>query len=1156
MAADRHLLFGLLALQTGLIQQAQLVAAFHAWTCDKSRSLADHLIALGHIDAARRAAVEALADVHVVAQNGDVEKSLAAIPAARSMRESLARLADADIAASLGRVAMASKHADDDDDRTASYPVGTATSNGQRFRVLRPHARGGLGSVFVALDTELNREVALKQILDHRADDPKSRQRFLVEAEITGGLEHPGIVPVYGLGTYAGGRPFYAMRLVKGDSLKEAIDAHHRLAQGNRPSPQRGEGAQLADEVGLRESRLLAESGLTKAGTPIEGTAGARPNSAQRAEGTRRSKIRRGGAGGGAASTIVTRDLELRKLLRRFLDVCNAIDYAHSRGVLHRDIKPRNIILGKYGETLVVDWGLAKATGRSDSASGERTLVPSSASGSADTIPGSALGTPAYMSPEQAAGDLDRLGPRSDVYSLGATLYCLLTGKPSQEGDDIGEVLRKVQRGEFPPPRQLDPSIDPALEAVCKKAMATKPDDRYGSVRALIEDVERWMADEPVSAWRQPLSRRVQRWARRNRSLVTAAAAAVLVALAGLGAVLAVQRGANRALAASNADLNQANTSLHEAIQQKDAANTALAEANGRVQARFDLARDAIRSFKQGVEEEEALKENRLRPLRDKLLGSARRFYDKLGDLLKGQTDVASKAVLAESFMELGELIDQIGQKPEALEAYKKVVAIRRELAAQPGAGAAERVKLSQALSDLGEEARETADHAGSLAAQEEARALAEPLAAGPGATIEARRALGSAHLGSGAVLQATGKVAEALAAFRRAREVGEALARDAADVADDREKLAVTYAWVGALLEQTGDLSGALAEQRRYQELCRALVAEHPEVPRYCHELAVSHNCVGRLLEKTGNLAGALADQRTYQELSQALAAEHPEVPGYRSDLAVSHSWVGGLLEKTGDLAGALAEQQMYEELFRALAAERPEVPDFRRELANSHSRVGNLLTMAGTPAEALAELERARALFESLAQASPNVPNYRDGLAFALNFAGDALRDLGRSAEARDRHARAVALAEALASASPTVAAYRARLADGLRRLARVKLDAGDTAGADVDSRRAVMLFEALPSRDGSQSFALACARATLAAAAGRGGSGPSAALAPELADRAMTDLQRAAAAGYRSPAVYRHEPALGPLRGRDDFQLLMMDLAMPAAPFAAAP
>ena len=146
--------------------------------------------------------------------------------------------------------------------------------------------------------------------------------------------------------------------------------------------------------------------------------------------------------------------------------------------------------------------------------------MPSSASGSAETLPGSALGTPAYMSPEQAAGDLDRLGPRSDVYSLGATLYCLLTGKAPFDGD-VGEVLRKVQKGDFPPPRQLDPSIDPALEAVCLKAMATEARGPLRRrCRALAEDVERWAADEPVTAWREPLSRRARRWAKRNRTAV------------------------------------------------------------------------------------------------------------------------------------------------------------------------------------------------------------------------------------------------------------------------------------------------------------------------------------------------------------------------------------------------------------------------------------------------------------------------------------------------------------------------------------------------------------------------------------------------------------------------------------------------------------
>ena len=502
-AADRHLLFGLLALQNGLIDQGQLILAFQAWTRDKARSLADQLVARGDLDADACAGLEAIVALHVK-KHGDVEKSLAAVPANRSTRASLAALGEPEIEATLARVARTNNgHAteaddDNDPDRTAGLSVGAATSDGQQFRILRPHARGGLGEVFVALDAELHREVALKQILEKHADDPVSRQRFVAEAEITGGLEHPGVVPVYGLGTYGGGRPYYAMRFIKGDSLKEAIEHFHQADPRPSPLP--------AGEGGRR---------------PGEGP---------------------------------SRDLELRKLLRRFLDVCNAIDYAHSRGVIHRDLKPANIILGKHGETLVVDWGLAKAIGRADPSIGEQTIAPSS-SGSSETLPGSALGTPAYMSPEQAGGDLDRLGPRSDVYSLGATLYCLLTGKPPFEGDDLGAILRKVQAGDFRAPREVDPSPEKALDAVCRKAMATKPEDRYAGCRALADDVERWMADEPVSAYREPLARRARRWAKRNRTIVATAAMALVAGLVGLSAVLVVQTQAKadiaRALAGS-----------------------------------------------------------------------------------------------------------------------------------------------------------------------------------------------------------------------------------------------------------------------------------------------------------------------------------------------------------------------------------------------------------------------------------------------------------------------------------------------------------------------------------------------------------------------------------------------------------------------------
>ena len=349
-ASDHNLLFVVLALRVEFITHEEMVTAMKTWQSEKDTTVGQILVRLGALTEWELGMLEALVARYIENQGGLEEECLATLSTTHQVHEHLRALNDADLEASLAKTRQAGQPSESHSVPRFSGP----DESGEicRYRVLRLHAEGGLGKVYVAHDEELRREVALKEIKPNQADDPEHRRRFTLEAEVTGGLEHPGIVPVYGLGQYADGRPFYAMRFIRGDSLKRAIKRFH-----------------------ARQS-----------------------------------------AGGDTSDEL----LELRKLLGRFIDVCQAIEYAHSRGVLHRDLKPGNIMLGNYGETLVVDWGLAKPIGQDAAVAttAANRLQPPSESGSAPTALGSTIGTPAYMSPEQAAGRLDVVGTATDIYAL------------------------------------------------------------------------------------------------------------------------------------------------------------------------------------------------------------------------------------------------------------------------------------------------------------------------------------------------------------------------------------------------------------------------------------------------------------------------------------------------------------------------------------------------------------------------------------------------------------------------------------------------------------------------------------------------------------------------------------------------------------------
>ncbi len=427
----------------------------------------------------------------------------------------------------------------------------TARVEAGRYRPLSFHAQGGLGIVFVAEDEELRRNVALKCMQELAATDPDAQARFLREAEITSKLEHPGVVPVYGLGRDAHGKPYYAMRFVHGTTLAEAIEGYHQ----NLPRLTNGE-----------------------------------------------------------------RHVELQRLLRRFVSVCETVAYAHARGIVHRDLKPSNILLGTYGETLVVDWGLAKRLDRPTAEPSAPALMPLLLPNDGTrTMEGEVRGSPTYMSPEQARGEWDKVGTASDVYSLGSTLYVLLTGKKPYTGRNPHDVLEKVKRGDYSPLRSVNPHVPHPLAAICQRAMHVDPGARYGGPTELARDLERWLADEPVLAWSEPLPLRARRWLRHHQTLATSAVAVVVVAAVALGV-------AGYSLQQKNTDLANAN------VREKNARQ----EAEANLRRNLAMLKDLLRALvSQGAD---AIRDN---PTALALLDELTAQMDRLADDAPQKVEVA-----------------------------------------------------------------------------------------------------------------------------------------------------------------------------------------------------------------------------------------------------------------------------------------------------------------------------------------------------------------------------------------------------------------------------------------------------------------------------------------------------------------------------------
>ncbi|MGE0430833.1 MAG: tetratricopeptide repeat protein [Planctomycetota bacterium] len=346
---------------------------------------------------------------------------------------------------------------------------------GSRYEFSKELGRGAVGVVMAAEDPELRRNVAIKLLL--RPDDPDAVSQFIEEAQITGQLEHPNIIPVHELGRDQQGRPWLAMKRIDGINLGQLIGEQ-------QPGP------------------LGAE--------------------------------------------------DITRMLALFGKIADAVSFAHSRGVIHRDLKPDNILIGDFGEVLVGDWGLARPVREKDGKSSQRRPSMARAVTSArrvdeahQTMDGEIFGTPAYMPPEQADGRTDEVDERSDIFALGAILYHMLTLERPYVGNSVQHVVMQAVQRQLLPPRQRAPHrhIPPGLDAIVMKAMAAAPRERYASVRTLQKDLDAWQANLPITARRDSPVQRAVKWARRNPALALGSTMSVvfIMLLAAIGALWSAQ---------------------------------------------------------------------------------------------------------------------------------------------------------------------------------------------------------------------------------------------------------------------------------------------------------------------------------------------------------------------------------------------------------------------------------------------------------------------------------------------------------------------------------------------------------------------------------------------------------------------------------------
>ncbi len=905
------------------------------------------------------------------------------------------------------------------------------------FRIIREVGRGGMGIVYEAEQVSLSRRVALKLLPQQSLLDSKQQKRFIREAKAAARLHHTNIVPVFGVGEQDG-LHYYVMQFINGlglddvlvelkrlraESAENRVDEHVAMSKQHVVGSTREVSAEAVAQslvVGRFEHTLLvAGSDDDSADHQPPAAVRLEPEDARDAappqlpaSDTAVGRLSETFTGSGPIA-LPGQSEQFRQgrscsvywqsIARIGVQVAQALHYAHEQGIIHRDIKPGNLLLDGSGSVWITDFGLAKATDQQDL-----------------THTGDVLGTLRYMAPEQFEGQAD---PRSDVFSLGLTLYELFALQPAFDETDRNRLIKQVTTGTPSRLRTLDPHLPRDLETIVHKAIDRDSSHRYQSAGELADDLQRYLGDEPIRARRISVFTRCGRWCRRNPAGATAVA--LLFLLLGISASAALlfaheQNKTADALDDSNQksiELEVRNAELERARRQAEANEQAARQQSQlALQTLTSVIFDVQRSFEflPGGGE-----------VRRRLLTTSLEKLKQVATEYVAQATVDRNTLVALS--DMGNVILRFGVGDQESGLISNEAAVRAELS----------VEQQSAVE---------------LAAQFYARAhdIAESLVAADPTNTQAQRDLSISYNKLGDVQLQLGDTPSALGNYQQGLDSCERLAAADPANAETQRDLAVSYDKLGDVQLQLGETPSALGYYQQSLDMRTRLAAVDLTNSQAQRDLSISYEKLGSVQLLLGDTPSALGSYQQMNDIRVRLAAADPANAEAQRDLSISYEKLGDVQLQLGETPAALGYYQQMNDVRERLAAADPANAQAQRGLSISYDKLGDVQLQLGETPSALGHYQQGLDIKERLAVADPTNAQAQRDLSVSYDKLGDVKLQLGETQSALGHYQQGLDITERLAAADLTNAQAQRDLSISYENLGDVQLQLGDTQSA----------------------------------------------------------------------------------------------------------